>query len=249
MLSPFVIGIGGGTGSGKTYVTDMLCRKCADTGVAVLNQDSYYLDRSGRSEEERRSLNYYHPSAIDHDLLLHHLGQLLSGSAVGRPCYCFTTHSRRSEVELVNPAPVILVEGIFALWDPRLRARMDLKIYVDADPGLRFIRRLRKDVGERGRTLHSVFRQYQDSVRPMHEAFIQPTRAYADFVIDNSGSLENLATLLKGLTTEIQPGGTADDETPGDLARLSPAEHYERKLHVLATQGTVLAEESCKVRN
>src|SRR5207245_326706 len=105
------------------------------------------------------------------------------------------------------------------------------------DPGLRFIRRLRKDVGERGRTLHSVFRQYQDSVRPMHEAFIQPTKAYADFVIDNSGSLENLATLLKGVTTEIQPGGTADDETPGDLARLSLAEHYAKEVARLSNPG------------
>ena len=183
MLSPFVIGIGGGTGSGKTLVTDILCRKCADTGVAVLNQDSYYLDRSGLSEEERRSLNYDHPSATDHDLLLGHLEQLLNGLAVERPCYCFVTHSRRSEVELVQSAPIILIEGIFALWDPRLRARMDLKIYVDADPGLRFIRRARRDVGERGRTLHSVVKQYQDTVQPMHQTFIQPTKEYADLVL------------------------------------------------------------------
>src|SRR5438477_12953794 len=131
---------------------------------------------------------------------------------------------------------------------------MDLKIYVDADPGLRFIRRARRDVGERGRTLHSVVKQYQDSVQPMHQTFIQPTKEYADLVLENSGSLENLATLLDGVTAEILkwaalPAGAADDEVLDDLARSSPHEHYARKWQAFETHGKVVAAEGCKAPN
>jgi len=201
-MQPFVIGVGGGSGSGKTCVSNLIRHRYKDTGVAILNQDSYYLDRSATREDQRSSLNYDHPSAFDHDLLLRHVEQLINGSVVERPCYCFSTHTRRLESELISPAPVILVEGIFALWDPRLRSRMNFKIYVDADSDLRLIRRLRRDVLERGRTTESVVEQYLASVRPMYEAFVKPTRVNADLVVVNSGSLENLAMLLDGIAAD-----------------------------------------------
>ena len=200
MQRPLIIGIAGGTGSGKTSVSDILRRRYEGTGVAVLNHDSYYVDHSDMSEEERRSFNYDHPSAVDHDLLLKHLEQLVNGSDVERPCYCFSTHTRRSETVLIKPAAVILVEGIFALWDPRLRSHMNLKIYVDADPDLRFIRRLQRDIVERGRTVESVVEQYLESVRPMHQIFVEPTKAHASHVVDNSGSFRDLTTLLDRVT-------------------------------------------------
>ena len=196
MHRPMVIGIGGGTGSGKTAVSDMIRRKYAAGGVTVLNQDSYYVDRSQVSAEERRTLNYDHPSSIDHDLLLRHLEQLLSGLSIKCPCYCFATHTRTNRFDLLQPAPIILVEGIFALWDTRLRAHMDIKIYMEGDSDLRFIRRLRRDVRERGRTLESVIEQYLDTVRPMHKAFIDSTKAQATMVIENSGSMESLETIV-----------------------------------------------------
>ena len=216
MQHPFVIGVRGGTGSGKSCVSDLLCRRYDASGIAVLNQDSYYVDRSALSVEERRSLNYDHPSAIDHDLLLRHVEKLAKGSAIERPCYCFSTHTRSSETELIHPAAVILVEGIFALWDPRLRSRMNLRIYVDAEPDLRFIRRLRRDIRERGRTVESVVEQYLESVRPMHEAFIEPTKAHANFVVRNSGSMEDLSTLLDRIAADNLkvPSPTPEQRTP-----------------------------------
>jgi uridine kinase len=203
MHAPFVIGIGGGSGSGKTRVADLLCRRYITSGFALLSLDSYYVDRKNLVEAERASLNYDHPSAIDHDLLLSHVEELCRNSAICKPCYCFKTHTRR-EVELVYPAPVVLVEGIFGLWDPRLRANMNLKIYVDAEPDLRFIRRLQRDVVERGRTLDSVIKQYLESVRPMYEAYIEPTKAYADVVVHNSGSIEDLAISVEHAALAIR---------------------------------------------
>lgn len=204
MRAPFVIGIGGGSGSGKTVVADFLCRRYSTSGFALLNQDSYYVDRKNLDEAERASLNYDHPSAIDHDLLLYHIEELCRNSSIGKPCYCFKTHTRREASELVYPAPVVLVEGIFGLWDPRLRTKMNLRIYVDAEPDLRFVRRVQRDVVERGRTLDSVIKQYLESVRPMHYAYIEPTKAYADVVVDNSGSLGDLAIRVERAALAIQ---------------------------------------------
>jgi len=231
MQRPVVIGIAGGTGSGKTCVTDILRQRYNETCVAVLDQNSYHLDRSRLNKEERRSLNYDHPSAIDYNLLLRHLNQLVNGSAVERPSYCFITHTRRAEVKLILPGSIILVEGLYVLRDLRLRSRMDLKVYIEADPGLRFIRQLRRDVLERAQTLQAVIRQYQDSVRPLHQVFIAATKAHANFVIDNSGSLEDLPTLLEGVMAEIlrlgmPPIGAANNHSPNGLARSSGNEVY-----------------------
>ena len=155
-----IIGIGGGTGSGKTTVARTLCERYATLGVSLVDLDSYYYDRSHLSPEERARVNYDEPSAIDHDLLLQHLERLESGQLIEKPRYLFATHTRSAQTDVVKPTPIIIVEGLFALWDPRICSLMGLKLYVDADSDLRFIRRLQRDLVERGRTVESVITQY-----------------------------------------------------------------------------------------
>ena len=183
---PLIIGIGGGTGSGKTTVARVLCERCAPLGVSLLDLDSYYHDRSHLSIEERACVNYDEPHAIDHDLLFIHLNQLLSGRGIQKPRYLFSTHTRSREVDVVRPTPITVVEGLLALWEPRICSLMGLKIYVDANPDLRFIRRLQRDLVERGRTVESVVAQYLQTVRPMHYRYVEPTRMNADLVVDTS---------------------------------------------------------------
>jgi uridine kinase len=153
--TPLLIGIAGGTGSGKTTLAADLLRCYAREGACLLEQDSYYRDRSNLSKSERESVNYDEPEAIEHDLLLEHIKSLMSGKAIKKPVYCFKTHTRTREVQVVDPTPVILLEGLFALWDERARLLMDLKIYVHAAADLRFLRRARRDVCERGYDLRS----------------------------------------------------------------------------------------------
>ncbi len=184
--SPLIIGIAGGTGSGKTTVARALCERYAALGVSLVDLDSYYLDRSYLSPEERARVNYDEPSAIDHDLLFGHLEQLVRGRSVEKPRYLFATHTRSAEIDVVRPTPIIIVEGLFALWDPRICSLMGLKLYVDADPDVRFIRRLQRDLAERGRTVESVVAQYLRTVRPMHQSYVEPTRKNADLVVDTS---------------------------------------------------------------
>ncbi len=163
-----------------------LCERYAALGVSLVDLDSYYLDRSYLSPEERAQVNYDEPSAIDHDLLFGHLEQLVRGRSVEKPRYLFATHTRSAEVDVIRPTPIIIVEGLFALWDPRICSLMGLKLYVDADPDLRFIRRLQRDLAERGRTVESVVAQYLQTVRPMHQSYVEPTRKNADLVVDTS---------------------------------------------------------------
>jgi uridine kinase len=184
----FVIGIAGGTGAGKTTIVTEIRSLYQQEGVSVLDQDSYYRDQSHRSQKERDSLNFDDPSAIDHDLLLLHLEGLRRGNSIEKPCYSFTTHTRTPDVQLIGPAAVVLIEGIFAFFDPRIRRLMDLKLFVDADADVRFIRRLSRDVSKRGRTTGSVIAQYLKSVRPMHNRHIQPTKQFADLVVDTTDS-------------------------------------------------------------
>jgi len=208
-----VIGIAGGTGAGKTTIVTKICSKYRSQGVSVLDQDSYYKDQSHRSQKERDSLNFDDPSAIDHDLLLFHLEGLRRGNSIEKPCYSFTTHTRTPDVQLIRPASVVLVEGIFALYDPRLRRLMDLKLYVHADADVRFIRRLRRDVSKRGRTVGSVIAQYLKSVRPMHNQHIQPTEKFADLVVDTTdavgndfmSAIENAIAAARAKQLRIQP--------------------------------------------
>jgi len=185
-IEPLILAMGGGTGSGKTALAEGLRQRHARLGVAVVDQDSYYLDRSHLTEEERSSLNFDEPAAFDHDLLLAHLERLSRGEAVEKPRYSFTTHTRTEEFDRTQPAPLVILEGLLALWDERVRSLAGLKVYVDAEADLRLVRRLRRDIQERGRTVESVLTQYLMSVRPMHRLHVEPTKAYANLVLDTT---------------------------------------------------------------
>jgi len=187
---PIVIGVAGGTGAGKTSVVESIRRRHADEAVAVLDLDSYYHDRSHLPAAERSRLNFDHPSAIDHELLLVHAQELRRGNSVEKPCYSFALHTRTPQTEHIDPAPILVIEGIHALYDARLRDLMDFKVFVHADPDVRFIRRLRRDIMKRGRSVNSVVEQYLKSVRPMHNEYIEPTREFADLTVDATQSVE-----------------------------------------------------------
>jgi uridine kinase len=184
---PFVIGVAGGTGSGKTTVAERLAAVAAPGALALVRQDSYYRAQPEVELHERALSNYDHPSSFDWALLQAHVDELLAGRAVETPVYDFTVHDRADATVRVEPSRIVVVEGIFALYDPDLRSRFDLKVFVDADADVRFIRRLRRDLTERGRTLDTVVAQYLDTVRPMHLQFIEPTKRYADVIIPHGG--------------------------------------------------------------
>ncbi len=187
-IRPIVIGIAGGTGSGKSFMTQKIRSYFGRANVSVLDLDSYYKHNSRLSALARNRVNFDHPDAIDHKLLFRHVQKLVEGLNIRKPIYNFSTHSRMREHSLVVPASIVVIEGILALWDDRLRALMDLKIFVDAEADLRFIRRLERDLQDRGRTVRSVVTQYLKTVRPMHIEHIQPTRFHADTIIDNAES-------------------------------------------------------------
>ncbi|WP_457637850.1 uridine kinase [Oceanithermus sp.] len=186
-MGRFVIGIAGGTGSGKTTVTRRVIEVVGADRVALLQMDNYYKNQDHLSFEERTRINYDHPDAFDMPLLLEHLDALIDGQEVESPLYSFVEHTRSRHTKTVRPAPVVVLEGIFALYDPELRKRMQLKVFVDADPDVRFIRRLKRDVDERGRSPESVIEQYLNFVRPMHIAFVEPSKRYADVIIPHGG--------------------------------------------------------------
>lgn len=182
-----IIGIAGGTGSGKSTVAKALLTEIGPENVAVIAQDSYYLHLGHLPFEERSQQNYDHPSAFENELLLKHLSLLRSGQAIEVPVYDFTMHLRTDETILVEPRPVIVVEGFLTLAEPELRNAFDIKIYVDTDADTRVIRRIQRDIKERGRTLDSVCHQYLTTVKPMHEAFVEPSKRYADIIIPEGG--------------------------------------------------------------
>ncbi|UWX64521.1 uridine kinase [Deinococcus rubellus] len=194
--SPFVIGVAGGSGSGKTTVTRRVIETVGASGVAVLNQDNYYRDQSDITPEARRAANYDHPAAFDWALLRSHLDALLSGVPIDMPTYDFTQDTRSAQTLTVLPAPVVVLEGFFALYDAELRAKLHLKVFVDADPDVRFIRRLERDTRERGRSQESVIHQYLEYVRPMHLSFVEPTKRYADVIIQHGGLNEPALDML-----------------------------------------------------
>jgi len=187
---PFVIGICGGTGSGKTTITDRLSDALSGSGVLVIQQDHYYRDISHLPAEERAKQNFDHPSAVDSALFIEHVRLLRQGQPINRPVYDFTRHCRQTETVRLEPQPAILIEGILIFENESLRDLMDLKIFVDTDADLRFIRRLVRDIRERGRTLESVVDQYQSTVRPMHIEFVEPSKRYADIIIPEGGHNE-----------------------------------------------------------
>ncbi len=186
-LSPIVVGGAGGSGSGKTTVVHRILDRVGWDRIAYLPHDAYYKDASHLPWNQRVHLNYDHPNSLDNDLLIAHLQMLLRGEPVDAPIYDFATHTRKAETRRVLPSPVILVEGILVFVDPRLREMMDIKIYVDTPADERFIRRLLRDIRERGRSVESVVEQYQSTVRPMHMKFVEPSKQYADIIIPEGG--------------------------------------------------------------
>jgi len=182
-----IIGICGGTGSGKTTVASRILESVSKDEVIFLQQDSYYRNLDQMPLDLRNQINFDHPDAIDNDLLVEHLRTLKAGEAVELPLYDFKTHSRRAETLHMEPRPIIIIEGILIFAEQRLLEEMDIKVYVDTPDDIRFIRRLRRDVAERGRTAESVIEQYLSTVRPMHMQFVEPSKRYADVIIPEGG--------------------------------------------------------------
>lgn len=205
-MKPITIGVAGGTGSGKTTVALKILERVGFDRVAYLPHDAYYRDASHLPPAERARLNFDHPDSLDNDLLISHLKALQAGNTVEIPMYDFKTHSRLSETRHVDPQPVIMVEGILIFADKRLRDLMDMKIYVDTDADLRFIRRLQRDIEERDRAPLSVINQYLNTVRPMHLEFVEPSKRYADVIIPEGGhnevAIEMVAARLRALVVE-----------------------------------------------
>ncbi|MEE1898795.1 uridine kinase [Flavobacterium rakeshii] len=178
-----IIGIAGGTGSGKTTVVHQIMNELPLTEVGIISQDSYYKETSNLSYDERAKINFDHPRSIDFELLTQHLKELKEGKTIEQPVYSFVTHNRTGDTIITHPRKVMIVEGILILSDPKLREMFDIKVYVHADADERLIRRLRRDIAERGRDMEEVLNRYQTTLKPMHEQFIEPTKAHADIII------------------------------------------------------------------
>lgn len=185
-LNPIIIGIAGGTGSGKSTLADNIRKEFANN-ITMLSHDYYYKSNSHLSFDERKKLNYDHPDAFDTDLLIEHLNKLKKGEVIYRPNYSFVTHLREEQTVEVVPKKVILLDGILIFENKELRDMMDIKIFVDTDADIRFIRRLVRDVSDRGRTLESVIEQYTTTVKPMHEQFVEPSKKFADIIVPEGG--------------------------------------------------------------
>ena len=181
-----IIGIAGGTGCGKTTVVQQIIDELPKDEVCIISQDSYYKDTSHLSFEERTKINFDHPQAIDFELLVAHLTELKKGNTIEQPIYSFVEHNRIKETETTSPKKVVIVEGILILTNPDIRKLFDIKIYVHADSDERLIRRLKRDMAERGRDLEEVLNRYQNTLKPMHLQFIEPTKEYADLIIPNN---------------------------------------------------------------
>jgi uridine kinase len=202
---PLIIGVVGGSGSGKTTVTRAIY-EMPGVDAAFIDQDAYYRDLAHLTLEERKRVNFDHPEAFDTDLLVRHLGQLQSGQGIDKPTYDYAAHTRAAATERVEPQRVILVDGILLFADARLRPLFDIKIYVDVSEDVRFIRRLQRDTAERGRSMDDVIRQYLATVRPMHLEFIEPSKRYADIIIpegvENRVGVDLLRTKVHAIVTE-----------------------------------------------
>ena len=206
-----IVGVAGGTASGKTTISEAILDRVGRERVAFIQHDAYYRDLGPLSFEERCQVNYDHPDSLESDLLVAHLDALCRGEPVEVPRYDFTLHARRAETRRVDPRPVILVEGILIFVEPQLCERFDIKVYVDADADLRFIRRLRRDVSERQRTVESVIEQYLSTVRLMHLEFVEPSKRYADVIVPTGGyntiAVDMVATRVQAMI-DADPGRT-----------------------------------------
>ena len=193
----YIIGIAGGTGSGKTTVVRKIVESLPDSQIAVIPQDSYYNDNTGMPMEERRKINFDHPNAFDWDLLIHQINELRNGRAIEQPTYSYIESNRLPETIHIEPCEVIIIEGIMALCRKELRDLMDLKIFVDADPDDRLIRVIARDMAERGRTAQMVMDRYTDVLKPMHLEFIEPTKRYADLIIPSGGENQKAIDIMR----------------------------------------------------
>ena len=199
---PLFIGIAGGSGSGKTTIAEALVERL-DGKVAIVQHDAYYRHVPELSFEERTKVNYDHPASLETELLVEHLIALRSGLQVDRPVYDFSVHLRSNETVRVDPAPVVVIEGILVLAEPELRSQLDLKIFVDTDSDIRLARRLQRDIEERGRTAESVVAQYFDTVRPMHLAYVESSKRYADLIIPEGYNPRAVATVVELIRSRI----------------------------------------------
>ena len=186
-MRPLVIGIAGGSGSGKTTVAHRVARALPVESVAILEHDAYYRDRTDLTYDERCQLNFDHPDSLETELLAQHLRQLRAGEPANAPIYDFKTHRRSETVRVVNPTPIVILEGILVFAEEQLRHQLDLKIFVDTDPDIRAFRRIRRDIEQRGRTFDSIREQYYRTVRPMHLQFVEPSKRWADMILPEGG--------------------------------------------------------------
>lgn len=205
-MTPVIIGVAGGSGSGKTTVVREIIRNIGKRQVTVIHHDSYYRDVSDLSLDERTRINYDHPNSLETALLVAHLNMLRAGEPVEVPVYDFTQHNRAEATETAEPRKIVIVDGLLILWDADLRRMMDIKVFVDTDADLRFIRRLKRDIQERGRSAESVIDQYTATVRPMHLEFVEPSKRYADVIIPDGGfnlvGVDMLLTKIKSVINE-----------------------------------------------
>ena len=197
-----IIGISGGTGCGKTTVVNQIINELPEGEVTVLSQDHYYKDTSNLSYEERTKINFDHPNSIDFDLLLNQLTELKSGKTIEQPIYSFVEHNRTQETVTTVPRKVVIVEGILVFTNPKLRELFDIKIYVHADSDERLIRRLKRDIAERGRDINEVLNRYQDTLKPMHQQFIEPTKEFADIIVPNNKYNNVAVNIVKTIINE-----------------------------------------------
>jgi len=203
MNRPIIIAVAGGSSSGKTTVVDKILANLVHYNIVVIKHDDYYKDQSEMTLLERQNVNYDHPFSLDNDLFYSHLQALIAGNAIEKPTYDFVNLTRADKVEVINPAKIIILEGILVLEDERIRSLADIKIFVEADDDLRFIRRLKRDTTERGRTIESVINQYLTTVKPMHYAFVKPTKRYADIIIPNDYSHDVAVDLISAKIISI----------------------------------------------
>lgn len=187
MNGPLVIGVAGGSGSGKSTVVREIVRGVAPESVSQVHHDAYYRDFCHLTPEERATVNFDHPDALETELLVRHMDALRAGVPIEMPVYDFRNHTRLEETVRVHPTRIVILDGILVLADPELRARMDIRVFVDTDPDIRLIRRLRRDVRERGRSVDSVLAQYEGTVRPMHRDFVEPSKRWADIIVPEGG--------------------------------------------------------------
>jgi uridine kinase len=203
---PVILGLAGGTGSGKTTVVDAIVRVLGSDDVTVIQHDWYYRDRSHLDPAERERINYDHPDALETELMVAHLQVLLGGAGVDAPIYDFASHTRRAEMRRVEPHRVLIVDGILVLAEPELRKLMDIRVFVDTDADLRLLRRIGRDITQRGRTLESVMRQYLDSTRPMHLDFVEPSKRHAHVIVPEGGmnevAVDMLVTKIRSICAE-----------------------------------------------